>query len=64
MGGMPARIDFDFPKPACEILSLKRLDDILHVHPFMGGYALQNDGRQSPFDHGMHRDGHSLKPGI
>jgi hypothetical protein len=43
---------------------LKRFDDILHVYPLMGGYALQNDGRQPSFDVGVQRDGHSLKPGI
>jgi hypothetical protein len=47
-----------------ERFALKRLDDILHVYPLMGGHALQNDGRQPPFDPGMQRDGHSLKPGI
>jgi hypothetical protein len=49
---------------AGEICALKRLDDILHVYPLVGGHALQNDGRQPPFDPGMQRDGHSLKPGI
>jgi hypothetical protein len=47
-----------------QISLLKRFDDILHVYPLMGGYALQNNGCQPPFDVGMQRDGHSLKPGI
>jgi hypothetical protein len=45
-------------------LALKGLDDILYVYPLMGGYALQDDGRQPAFDPSMQGDGHALKPRI